>query len=139
MNVSSFHINLRAGFRQHLQGVANLPLVAWEGKDFMPVKGTPWITETYVPVSSVVTATGFGGVIAHTVTASLTLHYPTNAGTLPIDTLTGVLMERFRPGTAINYSGTSAIVQQVEAAGLIQEPDWLNRTVIVTLTGHTVN
>ena len=91
------------------------------------------------PVSSVVRATGLGGTIAHTVLATFTLHYPANNGTLDIDTMTGSLLQHFRPGTGLTYGGTSAVVQQAEPAPLQQEPDWLNRSVTITIVGHTSN
>jgi hypothetical protein len=139
MSAALFHADLRAAVRTRLQTLSGLPAVAWEGKDFMPTKGTPWVTETLTPVSSIVRATGLGGTIAHTVIATFTLHYPGNKGTLDIDTMTGSLLEHFRPGTGLVYGGASAIVQQSEPAPLQQEPDWLNRSVNITIVGHTAN
>jgi hypothetical protein len=48
-------------------------------------------------------------------------------------------MAHFRPGTALIYGDDSAMVQQAEMAPLQQEPDWINRTVNITMIGHTSN
>lgn len=139
MSAATFHSNIRSGIRQHLTSLSALPVVAWEGRSYQPVKGTPWISEQMRPISSVVRATGRGGVIAHTLTENLTLHFPPGKGTVEIDALAGALIELFRPGTSVSYGGASAVVQQAERMALIQEPDWINCPVIVTLIGHTSN
>jgi hypothetical protein len=139
MSAATFHQNLRSAVRDRLQSLTGLPDVAWEGREFTPVKGEPYVTESIIPVSSDVMATGLGGYIAHTVTANFTLHYPVNSGTVALESLAGSIMQHFRPGTVVSYSGTAATVQQVERVGLTQEPDWLNGTVIVTMIGHTIN
>ncbi len=139
MSAATFHANLRAAIRQHLQTLPSLPPVAWQGREFAPVKGQPFVSESMVPVSSDVRATGLGGYIAHTVTANFTLHFPANKGTTALETLAGALMQHFRPGTVLSYASAAATVQQAERVGLIQEPDWLNATVVVTAIGHTTN
>ena len=139
MTAAVFHMELRAGVRQHLNGLTSLPPVAWEGKAFAPVRGQAFVSEVMVPVSSAVRGTGRGGYIAHTVMANFTLHHPANAGTSAIETLAGRILQHFAPGTAIAYGSSSAIVQEAEVAGLIQEPDWVSMTVAVNMVGHTTN
>lgn len=139
MSALTFHGDLRAGIRQKLQTVTSLIDVAWEGKTYQPVKGKPFLTEQFRPISSVVRATGLGGVIAHTMTANFTLHYPPGKGTVEIDALAGVLLELFRPGASVTYNTASAVIQQAERMALIQEPDWINCPVVITLIGHTSN
>lgn len=139
MSAASFHVKLRAGVRQRLQALTGLPPVAWQGREFAPVKGQAFIAESFTPVSSLVRGTGLGGYIAHTVSATFRLNYPTNAGTVAMETMAGALLQHFRPGTSITYDGISGLVLQAERAGFTQEPDWLSSTVIVTLIGHTTN
>ncbi|CAB4130456.1 Protein of unknown function DUF4128 [uncultured Caudovirales phage] len=139
MSAATFHVDLRAAFRTRLATLAGLPAIAYEGKVADPKVGTPWISESMRPISSTVMATGLGGTISHVTMATLTLHYPSGAGTLTLETMAGLLMEHFRPGTVLAYESAGAVVTKVERTGLIQEPDWINGTVIVTLIGHTVN
>lgn len=139
MSVATFHANMRAASRQRLQALANLPAVAWEGRAYTPVKGTPFITEAFRPVSSVVSALGSGGTIAHRCLATFTLHYPPNAGSTAIDAMAGALLAHFAPGLSLTYSGQVSVIQQAERLGLTQEPDWINASVVVTMIGHTAN
>lgn len=139
MSAAFFHSHIRAGVRQKLLTLTALPPIAWEGKPYQPVKGAAWMSEQMRPITSVVRATGVGGTIAHTITANFTLHFPPGKGTVDIDALAGSLMELFRPGTSVSYEGSSAVVQQTERMALMQEPDWVNCPVIVTLIGHTSN
>lgn len=139
MSAATFHKDLRSAVRDRLQSLTGVPSIAWEGREFTPVKGEPYVTESIIPVSSDVMATGLGGYIAHTVTANFTLHYPVNSGTVALESLAGALMQHFRPGTVLSYGDAAVTVQQVERVGLTQEPDWLNGTVIVTMIGHTIN
>jgi hypothetical protein len=139
MSAANYHANIRSGIRQRLQTLPGLIAVAWEGRTYQPVKGTPFLTEQFRPISSAVRATGVGGTIAHTMTANFTLHYPAGKGTAEIDALAGSLLQHFRPGTSVSYNAASAVVQQAERMALITEPDWINCPVIITLIGHTSN
>jgi hypothetical protein len=136
---ATFFMELRSGLRTRLLTLANCPGVNWEGVDYEPTVGVPFITEAMRPVSSVVTAPGVGGVIAHTLLATFTLHFPANAGTNAIEAMAGALMDLFRPGNSISYGSSNAVIQQTERAGATQEPDWINLSVVVTLVGHTAN
>lgn len=139
MSATTFHADLRAAIRSRLLTLPSVPAIAWEGRQYTPVKGTPYIAESMVPVSSVVRAVGLGGTIAHTITANFTLHFPAGKGTNDVEALAGSVMELFRPGTALVYGTSSGMVQQAERMPLTQEPDWLNCPVVITIIGHTSN
>ena len=139
MTVSTFFSDIRAGVRDRLLALPNLPEVHWEGTEYASTVGVPFITEALRPVSSVVTAPGVGGLIAHTVLATFTLHDPTKVGTNALEGAAGALMALFRPGNAVSYGTATAVIQQTERAGATQEPDWINLSVVVTLVGHTTN
>jgi hypothetical protein len=139
MSAATFHANLRAAFRQRLLTQTGLPAQAWEGRPYQPVKGTPYVSESIRAISSVVRALGLGGTIAHTVTGNFTFHFPAGKGTNDVDSMAGSVMALFRPGTVLAYGGDSAVVQQAERSAVIQEPDWINVTVIITAVGHTAN
>ncbi len=139
MSATTIHSDVRAAVRQRLLTLNGLPAQAWEGRPYTPVKGTPYISESVRPISSVVRALGVGGTIAHTINAAFQLHYPPGVGTSAIDAMAGSLLQHFRPGTGLSYGTSTAVVQQAERTALQQEPDWINCTVIITLVGHTVN
>lgn len=137
--IGTFFNDIRAGFRQRLLTLSDLPQVHWEGTEYASSVGVPFITEVMVPISSVVTAPGSGGVIAHNVLMTLTLHYPTKAGTNAIESMAAAIMDLFRPGNSVSYESTVGVIHQTERAGAAQEPDWINLSVTVTVIGHTTN
>jgi hypothetical protein len=139
MSVAVFHPSMRAAIRERLLTVSGLPAQHWEGRPFTPVRGTPWVSESYRPLSSDVRGLGIGGTIAHSVNASFTLHYPAGPGTAQIEAMAGAILQVFRPGTSLTYNGTAGVVQQAQMASVVQEPDWINLAVTVTLIGYTVN
>lgn len=131
------HTDLRAAFRAALLEINGLPEQHWEGRKYQPTKGRAYVSEQFRPISSVPRATGIGGTIAHTSTANFTLHYPADDGTLSIDVMAARIMDKFSPGSTLNYEATNAIVMQAERAPLVQEPDWINCAVIITVVAYT--
>ena len=69
MSAANYHANIRSGIRQRLQTLPGLIAVAWEGRTYQPVKGTPFLTEQFRPISSAVRATGVG--LPYAVTVSV--------------------------------------------------------------------
>lgn len=131
---------MRAGLRQALIAITALPAAKqWEGRFADMARGTPFVSESVRPVSSVVRALGLGGTIAHTINATFTLHYPADTGTSQIEAAAGALMQAFRPGTSVVYGTSKGIVQSAERGPLLQQPDWINCPVTITVVAHTVN
>ncbi len=137
MSTASVHSDMRAAFRQHLTGVAGLPVMAWEGRKFDPVVGTPFARESFRAISSVVRAIGAGGNIAHRMVGVVSLFYPIGVGTAAIEAMAGTLLTRFKPGTSLAYGPNTGLVLQAERAPLLQEPDWLGCPVSITLVSYT--
>ncbi len=139
MTAATVHSNIRAAIRQRLLTIPGLPAQAWEGREFTPVRGTAYLSESFRPLASDVRALGLGGTIAHSINASITLHFPANGGTNPVDAIAGAILAAFRPGTSLVYGGDSGVVQQATRAGLVQEPDWLNCAVTISVVAYTSN
>lgn len=131
------HTDLRAAFREALLEINGLPEQHWEARKYQPTKGRAYVSEQFRPISSVVRATGLGGTVAHTCTGNFTLHYPADEGTLSIDVMAAKIMDKFSPGSSLAYGASKAIVTQAERAPLVQEPDWINCAVIITVVAYT--
>lgn len=131
------HTDLRAAFREALLTITGLPEQHWEGRRYQPTKGKAYVSEQFRPISSVARATGIGGTIAHTCTGNFTLHYPADEGTLGVDVMAAKIMDKFSPGSSLAYGETTAVVMQAERAPLVQEPDWINCAVIITVVAYT--
>lgn len=131
------HTDLRAAFREALLTINGLPEQHWEGRRYQPTKGKAYVSEQFRPISSVPRATGIGGTIAHTCTGNFNLHYPADEGTVGIDVMAARIMDKFSPGSSVAYGATAGIVMQAERAPLVQEPDWINCAVIITVVAYT--
>ena len=134
------HADIRAAVRTSLIALSGIPTAfAWEGEDYQPTVGTPFLQENIRPIYSQVRALGRGGTIEHRVAASLNLFYPARKGTLAIEAAAAALMAGFQPGNSLVYGDTRATILQAERAALLQEPDWLTCPVTVTISAHTSN
>lgn len=142
MSVAMLHADLRAGLRKALQGTPGLPAsVSWQGLKFTPVVGEPFLREVVRPISSRPRAIGRGGTIEHKVLAVYTLVYPAGAAdvVLSIERAAGSLLASFPPGFSVYYGDNSAFVLIAESKPLMQDNDWLQCPVEITLMAHTAN
>lgn len=139
MSAQMVHIDIRAAFRALLEAVPGLPAVAWEGRSFTPLVGTPFVRESLRPINSAVRALGRGGTISHTITAHLILFYPIGKGTVDIETMAGTLLEAFKPGTSLVYGTSKGVIMQAQRKPLLQEPNWQSLPIEISITAHTVN
>lgn len=138
--VASIHSDIRAAFRQRLQNTAGLPTAfAWEGRPFTPVIGTPFIRESFRPLSSTVRAVGRGGTIAHSMTGNLNIFFPAGKGTKDVDDAAGLILASFAPATSLSYGSSSGTVMQAERSPLLQEPDWISCPIVISILAYTAN
>lgn len=137
--IATLHPDVRAAFRQRLTTLSGLVQSrAWEGRQFAPVKGSPWIRESVRPISSVVRGVGSGGIVEHRVVATVTLFWPSSDSLLEQELQAGSILGHFPPGLRIAYGSSSATVVQAERGPLLQEPDWRSCNVTLTLVAHTI-
>lgn len=138
--VSTIHSDMRAAFRARLQQVAGLPTAfAWEGRTFTPQIGTPFIRESFRPITSTVRALGRGGTIAHRMTGNLSIFYPAGKGTVDVERAAGLILDAFSPATSLVYGTSSGTILQAERAALLQEPDWVSCPVVITVLAYSAN
>jgi hypothetical protein len=139
MSLATVHANMRAAFRQKLRDMTDLPTIAWEGRLYKPFVGTPFMRESFRPISSDLRAIGPNGLIAHRMTGNLSLFYPIAKGTVEIETMAGLLLTRFKPGTSLEYGSDKGLVLQAQRAPLLQEADWMSCPVTISLVAYTAN
>lgn len=136
--IATIHPDLRAACRAKLLAVAGLPTqIAWEGEGVDAGFTGPYIREAFRPIFSARRALGAGGTIEHRCTFNLTLFYPAGRGTLDVEAAAGLILAAFEPGTSLVYGTAKGLVLQAERRGLVQEPDYLNCPIIITLVAHT--
>jgi hypothetical protein len=140
MTVETLHSNMRAAWRTALIAVPDLPPSRhWEGKEYTPVVGTPFVAETFLPVYSAPSSIGRGGTTHHAFTGTATLKYPAGRGTAAIEAMAGKIQAAFPQGTVLTYGGQSGTVMRCERRPLLQEADWIACAVLVDISAWTPN
>ncbi|CAB4122354.1 Protein of unknown function DUF4128 [uncultured Caudovirales phage] len=137
--IATVHSDLRSAFRARLQAINGLPSGrAWEGRSYAPQIGTPFIRESFRPISSTVRAVGIGGLIAHKMTGNLNLFFPAGKGTADVEQAAGLILAAFAPGTSLVYGPSSGVILQAERSPILQEPDWISVPLTITVYAYTV-
>jgi len=138
-SAASIHSDMRAALRQKLLTLPDLPEVAWEGKEYSDRIGTPFIREQFRPVSSRVSAIGYGSTLEHRMVGNFTLFYPAKLGTIAIDAMAGAIFTLLLPGQSLAYGNSAGTISNTERNALMQEPNWLSCTVTATITAFTAS
>lgn len=139
-SIAGFHANIRSAVRARLLTLAGIPAVAWEMREYRPVKGTPYISESVRPITSTVVGVGGAPLVQHRLTANFTLHYPSGRVTTDIEAMAGAILAHFGPGTILSHAdGDTVTIQQAERTPLNVEVEWTTAAVIITMQGHTVS
>jgi hypothetical protein len=140
MSSSLVHLRARSALRTRLGTCLGLPDEdhrAYEGFTYAPTTGEAFVEDKLValrdePVSI--------GAIDHGFSYIITLKFPANEGTEDIETLAGELLDHFKVGTVLTYSGQSFLCYKAERRGaIVQEVDWQVLTVVVTLQTFTTD
>lgn len=109
---------------------------AWEGFDFFPVDGRPYVAESFRANGA---NSYLGDTATHMLEASVTLFYPKNKGTLAIERMAGAAMAHFKRGTALSYGGDAATINNVERSSLYDDGARIACAVTAKLFGFTQN
>jgi hypothetical protein len=124
------------------QFIAALPQGrAWEGADFFPTDGRPYVAESFRAIQSRgLTAGDLGpGVVAHNIEASATFFYPKNKGTLAIERMVGAAMTLFRRGSTLSRNGDAATIQDSSRSALYDDGSRIGCAVLITIPARTQN
>jgi hypothetical protein len=111
---------------------------AWEGEDYSPIIGQPYIADAYNVLDSYPVGVGTGGVEAHDMQAIFAIAYPETSTRRALALMAGGIRQLFRPGVALYYGGDSGILMQASVSGrIITEPHWMTATVTALITART--
>ncbi len=113
---------------------------AWEGFDFFPTDGRPYVSETVLPGPSrkrSISGQNGAGVIEHKPSLVATFFYPKNKGTLALERMSGAAMSLFLPGLSLSYGGDGARITDVECSQNYDDGARIGRAVTVSLLAFT--
>jgi hypothetical protein len=116
---------------------------AWEGFDFFPVDGRPYVSESVranvTTLETICNPSGVG-VATNILEASATLFYPQNKGTLAIERMAGALMTLLAQNPRrISYGGDAATIQRVERSQLYDDGSRIGCAVTARLMAITTS
>lgn len=136
MSSATIHADARAALRTHLGTLTTVPDErAWEGFEYSPESGVPFIEDMLsvdddVPVAH--------GAIAHQMSYIMTLRYPSYEGTGDIEEAGGKLLDHFKVGTNLQYGTSKLLCTKAARRGSIQQSgSWASMTVTVSITAFT--
>ena len=102
-----------------------LPAVAWEGRAYSPVVGTPFLREQLNPLPTYIVGFGAGGLERHPALYLLDLLYPFGFGPSAAEAMAGTLRQLFPPGLVLTADGQQVRVAQASRSALRPEADWM--------------
>lgn len=127
---SQLRVDLRAILMRYEQDFVP-PLIAWQGRKFLPPTGEPWMRESLRPTGSALRTVGAkDGLISEMWLYLVDLFWPRNNELAGIENATDVLCSRFRPGTAIN-TARGGYIQACQRAAIVEEPAWMMSSITV--------
>lgn len=106
--------------------------LAWPGKSFSPVVGTPYLFATYMPNATTSTGLAFNAPRDFRGLFQVSVFWPAGRGIVYPLELAGSVAAHFKMGTRIMRSGLKVELNQPpEVAPPIEQPDWLQVPVTV--------
>lgn len=115
---------IHSAFVTKLQAFTGLPSVAWENVPFTPATGTPYLKPALLPGEPTQAEIGTSGANRHTGIYQISIYYPTGLGVSGLNTLRDGLINHFKRGTVLTYSGISVTIQKAFPGPVLQETNW---------------
>lgn len=115
---------------------------AWEGFDFFPIDGRPYVAESVRAGPSrleTITNPSGVGVAQHNVEASATFFYP-KRGTIAVERMVGALMTLLAQSPRrLAYAGDAGVIQRVERSALYEDGARLGCAVTASILAFTTS
>jgi hypothetical protein len=137
--MSAAETPIRAALVTYLQTLASLPPVAWENVPYTPTIGTMFIRPVLLPAETFQAEIGTLGQNEHTGIYQISIFSPIGIGTLTAYTLRDALINHFKRGTTLVYSGVTTKILKCYCNSDIQETDWLHIPVNIRYSAKAAN
>lgn len=112
MSSESLYRDIRAALNQRLVDFPDLIEVAWETEEYTPVANVPYLRPKLMMAKSFQSTCGTDGLNEERGIYQITLVYPLNQGTEPLDTMMGKLRNHFKRGTILTYNGVDVRIRE---------------------------
>ena len=105
-------------------GVALAYPVSYEGRDFTPPNGAPWVELRTLPVSVKAAAIGAGAPLEHVGMLQIGLNYPLNNGTGAALADADTVADYFTPGTTFTHNGMRIVCESCDRSQMLRDDAW---------------
>ena len=130
---------IRSAFVARLLAFPGLPSVAWENVAFTPTTGQPYLKPALLPGEPVQCEIGTNGNNRHSGIYQISIYYPAGQGVLGLNTLRDGLIDHFKRGTVLAYSGITVTVQKAFPGPVLQETDWQHVPITIQFRCDAAN
>lgn len=130
---------VRSALRTKLLGYPGLPEVAFEGRIYERVTGTPYLRETMKPANSQRINLDSEALVRHTGLYLLDLFIPPTGVLSEEDSLADGLVEHFWPGLQVSSNGVAVIIRKSVRGGTLPGTDWRQIPITITFIFDTLN
>jgi hypothetical protein len=118
-------------------GVRTPSRVAWEGTEFDPEVGWPYLRESYRPGTRTVRSLGTKALLRHEIIWLVDCFYPAlGKGTTGINGMAQAVMDKYPPGLQVTHD---MYVRTSYPFGVLTKDGWQHIPVTIRLTAHTTN
>lgn len=137
--MSAPYSNIRSAFAEHLLTYPQVPAIAWENVTFNPVAGQPYLKPTLLPGEPQQAEIGTDGINMHPGIYQISIFYPSGGGVYSVNQLRDGLINHFKRGTVLTYSGDSVRVVKSYPGPMLQEADYIQIPITIQFRAYAQN
>lgn len=130
---------IRSAFATKLLAFPSVPSIAWENVPFTPVAGQPYLKPTLLPAEPFQAEIGANGQNIHTGIYQISIFYPTGGGVAGLETLKAGLIDHFKRGTLLVYSGIEIRIVKAFPGQMLQETDYIHQPITIQWRAYAPN
>lgn len=134
--MSAPYANIRSAFATKLLAYPGVPSIAWENVAFTPVTGTTYLRPSLMVSEPNQAEIGENGLNHHTGVFQISILAPSGNGVGSIMTLMNGLVDFFKRGTRLTYSGTNIRITKVWPSPWLTEADRVNVPISIRFSTY---
>lgn len=122
--IATLYNDIREALTTHLEGMADLPEVAWENMPYTPTTHVPYLAPSVMWAEPTQAEFGTNGMNHERGIYQIACVYPEGQGTEQLNLMMGKLKVRFKRGTTLQANGLTVIVRKcyANANGVVSIP-----------------
>jgi hypothetical protein len=124
--------NIRGALEQRLKTVAGLPTIAYEGNEFVPVPGTPFVEAVVVFTSERPASMGDAHMVLHEGLFMVSMVYPNGKGSGDAEAMADAVKTVFKASQSATLNDAIVRFRYAERRPSIHDPSWIRYPVAIS-------